>query len=50
MKIEIIVEVAGMKVGTQKDVPTQIAKELIDTKVAVEVKAKKATKTDETKA
>jgi len=52
MKIEIIVEVAGMKVGTQKNVPTVIARELIDTKVAIEVKEKapkKATK-DETKA
>lgn len=53
MKIEIIVEVAGMTKGMIKDVPNNIAQNLIDRKLAVEVKAekpKKATKTDETKA
>jgi hypothetical protein len=49
MKIEIIEEVAGMTKGMVKDVPNKIAQNLIDRKLAVEVKPKKATK-DETKA
>lgn len=46
MKIEIIKECAGMAVGTVKDVPGTIAKQMIESKraKAVEEKPKKAPK------
>lgn len=52
MKIEIIEEIAGMVKGTVKDVPNKIAQNLIDRKLAVEVKEKAPKKAikDETKA
>lgn len=50
MKIEIIEEVAGMAKGTVKNVPNNIAKNLIDRKLAVEVKEKATkAKADKTK-
>lgn len=50
MKIEIIKECAGMTVGTIKDVPETIAKQMIESEraKAVEEKPKKAPKTKTT--
>ena len=50
MKIEIIEECAGMAVGTVKDVPELIAKQMIESKraKAVEEKPKKAPKKETT--
>ncbi len=50
MKIEIIEEVAGMAKGTIKTVHDNIAKNLIERELAVEVKEKATkAKTDKTK-
>jgi hypothetical protein len=54
MKIEVIESFCGIEVGTQKTVADGIAKNLIERKLAKEVKSdeapkgKKATKTEET--
>ena len=47
MKIEIVEEVAGMENGTQKNVPTKVAENLIERGLAVEVKEKKTKATEE---
>lgn len=49
MKIEIIVEVAGMEVGTIKNVPNNIAENLIARELAKEVKEKKVKEVKEEK-